>query len=59
SAASFGQTTNPTPTGFKQAAIEEQPTKVDDLSESIINEFKAEHFKLGLVPDVPPPLEMC
>ncbi|KAG7879891.1 hypothetical protein KL905_001384 [Ogataea polymorpha] len=59
SAASLGQTTNPTPTGFKQAAIEEQPTKVDDLSESIINEFKAEHFKLGLVPDVPPPLEMC
>ncbi|KAG7851511.1 hypothetical protein KL941_001180 [Ogataea angusta] len=58
-ASSFGQTTNPTPTAFKQSGIEEPKTKLEDLSESIINEFKAERFTLGQVPDVPPPLEMC
>ncbi|KAF6010498.1 hypothetical protein HII13_003274 [Brettanomyces bruxellensis] len=44
---------------YKQAPVDEKPTETKDLSSNIIEYFKADHFDLGKVPDIPPPLEMC
>ncbi len=44
---------------FKQAPADEKQTQLKSLSDDIIGYFKADHFDLGKVPDVPPPLEMC
>ncbi|KAH3665899.1 hypothetical protein OGAPHI_004088 [Ogataea philodendri] len=43
---------------FKQAGLEEPQTQLADLPDSVINEFKADKFTIGQIPDVPPPLEM-
>lgn len=46
-------------TGFKQAAVDDEPTKLDSLHETIITLFRNDSFTLGNVPDIPPPLELC
>lgn len=46
--------------GFKQSDIGEEQTKLEDIkSEEILAFFKNDSFKLGMVPDIPPPIELC
>lgn len=46
--------------GFKQSDIGEEQTKLEDIkSEGILAFFKNDSFKLGMVPDIPPPIELC